>query len=157
MKTYTVKEIATMLNTNPETVRRWIRNGKLHAKKTSNKSGNIILETSLNTFASTMPKYQKIINSNVSNTLIEASAIVASSILSGIIAEKNRSENIEYDSEKVIQLINDEISKSTHRIENKEKSIHQLEFEINDEKNKIEYLKSILNEVKRKDDSNDRK
>lgn len=25
MKTYTVKEISEMLNTNPETVRRWIR------------------------------------------------------------------------------------------------------------------------------------
>jgi transposase-like protein len=27
MKTYSVKEIADLLGTNPETVRRWIRNG----------------------------------------------------------------------------------------------------------------------------------
>ena len=31
MDTYSVKEIADMLNTNPETVRRWIRSGKLEA------------------------------------------------------------------------------------------------------------------------------
>ena len=31
MNTYTVKEIADMLKTNPETVRRWIRLGKLEA------------------------------------------------------------------------------------------------------------------------------
>ena len=29
MKSYNVKEIAEMLNTNPETVRRWIRDKKL--------------------------------------------------------------------------------------------------------------------------------
>ena len=31
MKTYSVKEIADLLNTNPETVRRWIRDKKLEA------------------------------------------------------------------------------------------------------------------------------
>lgn len=31
MDTYSVKEIADMLNTNPETVRRWIRSGNLEA------------------------------------------------------------------------------------------------------------------------------
>ncbi|MCI6533911.1 MAG: helix-turn-helix domain-containing protein [Lachnospiraceae bacterium] len=151
MKTYTVKEIADMLNTNPETVRRWIRNGKLHAEKNSNKSGNVILETSLNTFASTMPKYQKMISSNVSNALIGTSAAVASSLISGIIAEMNRNENLEYDDRTVIQLLNDEILKSSERIDNKEKSIHQLELEIDEEKNKIKYLTGLLSEVKRKD------
>lgn len=151
MKTYTVKEIADMLNTNPETVRRWIRNGKLHAEKNSNKSGNIILETSLNTFASTMPKYQKMISSNVSNALVGTGAAVATSLISGIIAEMNRNEKLEYDDKTVIQLLNDEISKSMERIDNKEKSIRQLELEIDEEKNKIEYLTGLLSEVKRKD------
>ena len=36
MDTYSVKEIADMLNTNPETVRRWIRSGKLEAIQESN-------------------------------------------------------------------------------------------------------------------------
>lgn len=37
MKTYSVKEIAEMLNTNPETVRRWIRDKKLDATIESKK------------------------------------------------------------------------------------------------------------------------
>jgi len=37
MDTYSVREIADMLNTNPETVRRWIRPGKLEAIQESRK------------------------------------------------------------------------------------------------------------------------
>ena len=37
MKTYSVKEIAEMLNANPETVRRWIRDKKLDATIESKK------------------------------------------------------------------------------------------------------------------------
>lgn len=37
MKTYSVKEIAEMLNANPETVRRWIRDKKLNATIESKK------------------------------------------------------------------------------------------------------------------------
>ena len=44
MKTYNVKEIAEMLNTNPETVRRWIRDKKLDATIVSKKGGHIIYE-----------------------------------------------------------------------------------------------------------------
>lgn len=39
MKTYTVKEIAELLGTNPETVRRWIRDGKVQAEANSMKKG----------------------------------------------------------------------------------------------------------------------
>lgn len=39
MKSYNVKEIAEMLNTNPETVRRWIRDKKLDATIVSKKGG----------------------------------------------------------------------------------------------------------------------
>ena len=37
MESYSVKQIAEMLNTQPETVRRWIRTGKLTAHKNSRK------------------------------------------------------------------------------------------------------------------------
>lgn len=37
MSEYNVKQISEMLNINPETVRRWIRNGKLDAKQASKK------------------------------------------------------------------------------------------------------------------------
>lgn len=59
MKTYSVKEIADLLGTNPETVRRWIRNGKLQAVDNSKKKGvdKVILEGALNAFLKTSPKY----------------------------------------------------------------------------------------------------
>lgn len=59
MKTYTVKEIAELLGTNPETVRRWIRDGKLQAVTNSKKKGEnkVILEGALNAFLKASPKY----------------------------------------------------------------------------------------------------
>ena len=57
MDTYSVREIADMLNTNPETVRRWIRPGKLEAIQESRKCGNIVTKPMLNAFLKTSPKY----------------------------------------------------------------------------------------------------
>ena len=50
MDTYSVKEIADMLNTNPETVRRWIRSGKLEAIQESRKGGNVVTKSMLDAF-----------------------------------------------------------------------------------------------------------
>ncbi|MBR1435985.1 MAG: helix-turn-helix domain-containing protein, partial [Bacteroidales bacterium] len=47
MKTFSVKQIAEMLGTNPETVRRWIRENKMSAIQTSRKNGNIVTESEL--------------------------------------------------------------------------------------------------------------
>lgn len=51
MDTYSVKEIADMLNTNPETVRRWIRSGKLEAIQESRKGGNVVTKSMLDAIA----------------------------------------------------------------------------------------------------------
>ena len=47
MKFFNVKQISDMLETNPETVRRWIRDGKLVAEQSSRKSGTVVSEESL--------------------------------------------------------------------------------------------------------------
>ncbi len=60
MKTYSVNEIAALLDTNPETVRRWIRNNELIAEQTSRKAGNQITEANLLTFLRSKPKYTAI-------------------------------------------------------------------------------------------------
>lgn len=57
MDTYSVKEIAGMLNTNPETVRRWIRSGKLEAIQESRKGGNVVTKAMLDAFLKNSPKY----------------------------------------------------------------------------------------------------
>ena len=48
MDTYTVKEVAKMMNTSEETVRRWIRSGKLKANMDSRKKGSVITDAMLN-------------------------------------------------------------------------------------------------------------
>jgi len=55
MKNYTVKEIASLLSVNEETVRRWVRSGELSARQISRKSGNVISEENLNAFLASHP------------------------------------------------------------------------------------------------------
>lgn len=68
MDTYSVKEIADMLNTNPETVRRWIRSGKLEAIQESRKGGNVVTKAMLDAFLKNSPKYAGIGNWVISTT-----------------------------------------------------------------------------------------
>ena len=53
MDTYTVKEVAKMMNTSEETVRRWIRSGKLKANMNSRKKGSVITDAMLREFTKT--------------------------------------------------------------------------------------------------------
>lgn len=55
----TVKEISKRLNVNPETVRRWIREGKLESTQDSRKKGNFIKESDFLAFCDTHRKYYK--------------------------------------------------------------------------------------------------
>lgn len=59
MKEYSVKDIADLLGTNQETVRRWIRSGKLKAVDNSGKKGEnkVVLDSALTAFLKTTPKY----------------------------------------------------------------------------------------------------
>lgn len=61
METYSVKQIAGMLNIKPETGRRWIRSGELKAEQSSKKDGNVITEGDLNKFLMSSPKYAGLI------------------------------------------------------------------------------------------------
>lgn len=57
MKYYTVNDISKILRVNPETVRRWVRNGELISVKSSRKTGNKISEIALEDFIRNHPKY----------------------------------------------------------------------------------------------------
>lgn len=59
MKQYTVNDISKMLCVNPETVRRWVRNGELISVKSSRKTGNKISEIALEDFIRKHPKYNR--------------------------------------------------------------------------------------------------
>ena len=78
MKTYSVKEIADLLNTNPETVRRWIRDKKLDATIESKKGGHIIYESALHTFLKSSPKYAS----------IASMSLISTAMIGGLITQK---------------------------------------------------------------------
>ena len=64
MKKYNVQQISELLNVTPETVRRWIREGKINAKQTSKKEGNVgnvIEESDLQKFVEKVPKYAGVV------------------------------------------------------------------------------------------------
>ena len=96
MKTYSVKQIAGMLNTNPETVRRWIRDDKLKAVQVSRKDGNVVTEAELERFIKATPKYLSKVTagaglaalSPIAGIGVLAGGIVASAIL-GYCEEKS--------------------------------------------------------------------
>jgi excisionase family DNA binding protein len=56
MKTYSIEAIALLLNVNNETVRRWVRSGKLKARMVSKKSGYVIEEQDLKEFLNNSKK-----------------------------------------------------------------------------------------------------
>lgn len=74
MKTYSVAEIAKLLNVNKETVRRWIRSGQLKSTQKSKRDGNVIDELDLFEFVQTKPKYRNMVGVpklQISNTIIK--------------------------------------------------------------------------------------
>lgn len=70
MMTYSVAHVANGLNVNEETVRRWIRSGKLKSTMSSRKVGCVISEQELLEFMEANPKYGREldISSTIKNT-----------------------------------------------------------------------------------------
>lgn len=66
MADYSVYDVSEMLHVNPETVRRWIKRGKLKSIKNSNKEGHVISESNLYVFA-TGTKYTKYVDDSKTN------------------------------------------------------------------------------------------
>ena len=147
------QQVADILKTNPETVRRWIRSGKLKAEKTSNKTGNVILESSLENFGKIMPKYNQLIANNLvhysaSSTLIGAATVLTASIIGGIYKSKEEEidkSKIDFKELKKIVLV--ELNSRKKALIEKEKTLAMLEKDISDEKEKINDLSELLSKI----------
>lgn len=146
-----------MLNTNPETVRRWIRSGKLEAIQSSRKKGNVVTNAMLTSFIERTPKYAGI-TTGVSLTAVSAATVgmpllglvaIGATVASSVKGRELKA--IEQDSEEQIKedeirkhlLLNIQIAKDN--IKGKEKIIENLQKEIEKEKKYIEETTRILN------------
>ena len=157
MKTYTVKEIADLLGTNPETVRRWIRDGKLQAEANSKKKGEnkVILEEALTAFLKTSPKYAA-----MAKTSLIGAAVLPTVMVGGLIAQKlidsEQLKKARISTQDVILFLQSEIQKCQDAIKSKESAIHQLRKQIQaDETQIMEFQKLIESLSNEKEDAHE--
>lgn len=156
MNTYTVKEIADMLKTNPETVRRWIRLGKLEADQSSRKGGNVVSEQSLNEFLKTTPKYAGIAASTIGFLglpgLIAGVPILTATLLGTMAVQKNITEehlkNAQISVPEMLKFIDASIKSSEKTVLAKKEEISKLYLEIKAEENHIQELKVLKEKLK---------
>ncbi len=138
MKTYSVKEIADLLNTNPETVRRWIRDKKLEATIESKKGGHIVYESALHTFLKSSPKYAS----------IASTALISTAMIGGLIAQKiidvEQLKRARISDADIIKFLKSEIDARKVSIKNKEDSISQLNMQIKSEQIQIDAFQQMI-------------
>ena len=141
MKTYSVKDIAEMLNTNPETVRRWIRDKKLEATIESKKGGHIVYESALHTFLKTSPKYAS----------IAGAVLLPSVMVGGLLAQKiidnEQLKKAQISNEDIVNFLNSEIELKRASIQNKEEGIQHLKLQIESEQIQIEAFQKMIDSL----------
>lgn len=146
MKTYSVKEIATMLSTNPETVRRWIRNKKLDATISSKKGGHIIYETALLDFLKSSPKYAA-----TAKASLMGAAVMSSVMLGSLVAQKlidvGQLKKARISTKDTIMFLQGEIQKCQEAIISKESTIKQLQKQIETDEAQIVEFQKLINSL----------
>lgn len=156
METYSVKQVADMLNTKPETVRRWIRSGKLEAEQSSRKDGNVITEEGLNKFLKSSPKYAGfIVGAAISSIAVPIAAIplaggIVASYLAASKMEKDR-ENPSFSRNDFKKYLEEEIARRDASMKQKLKTIEQIQQEIANDQQQISECKFVLSQLEEKE------
>lgn len=152
MDTYTVKQIAEMFNTQPETVRRWIRNGKLQAEKSSRKEGHVITDADLNNFLKSSPKYAGMAAGITALGI--ATPVAAIPLVGGIAAtfmaasKKQKAKGEEtIPKEEVKKYLNEEIERRRKSIQQKMSTIEQIQREITNDQQQIAECNFVLEQI----------
>lgn len=150
MKTYSVKEIAEMLNTNPETVRRWIRDKKLDATIESKKGGHIVYESALHEFLKSSPKYAAAAKASLAGAIAGA-AVLPTVMVGGLIAQKlidaEQLKKARISNKDVVNFLREEIKKYTEAINAKEDTIHQLRKQIEADQWQIAEFQKLIDSL----------
>lgn len=141
MKTFTVKQVAEILKTNEETVRRWIRSGKLGATLNSKKSGHVISADSLNRFLSSTPKYAATVKESFAVSPL-ALSIVMGSVLGGLVALTGNTKRVT--SKDVERCIKEKIRDYEKSVAKKEAQLAKLQEEIAQERQMMDKYQYAL-------------
>ena len=150
MKTYSVKEIADLLGTSQETVRRWIRDGKLQAVDDTKKKGEnkVILESALKSFIDASPKYAAAMAISLPfGTGIIAGAGVTSALLAVKRAEAQRLSKAKIGADSVYAFLATRISEERAKLENMLTERTELDKKIQIETEVLNQLVDNLREL----------
>ena len=157
MKTYNVREISELLDTNQETVRRWIRSGKLEAEKESRKTGNVVSEEALYRFLKSTTKYAGIAaGMAIANPIVGIPSVVgavSAGFVSSLINSDKRKKSAAISRSDVENFLEIEIRKCKKQINAKQDTINQLKEELLMEQNKLEEYEFALNQLNELNDS----
>lgn len=150
MKTYNVKEIAEMLNTNPETVRRWIRDKKLDATIESKKGGHIVYEAALNEFLKSSPKYAAAAKASLAG-VVGGATVLPTAMVGGLVAQKlidaKQLKKARITNKDVINFLSGEIQRYIEAIKAKEETIFQLQKQIEADQLQITEFKKLIDSL----------
>lgn len=148
MKNYSVQQIAEMLGTNPETVRRWIRDKKLPAVQVSRKDGNVVTEDELQKFLKASPKYLPRFTGYMAGL---APVVAIPLLLGGLLGSKvagymddKKNYDVRVRPEDIEKYLTENITAHTESIKRKQASIKQLQDEIATEEQQLEQLKYLM-------------
>ena len=109
MDTYTVKEVAKMMNTSEETVRRWIRSGKLKANMNSRKKGSVITDAMLREFAKNTPKYATALATPIGG-IVAASTLLLGTLVAKNVEKGEVIKNSTVDSEEIKKILKENLA-----------------------------------------------
>lgn len=151
MEYYSVKQIAEMLSTNPETVRRWIRKKKLKAEQVSRKDGNVITGEELQRFLNATPKYlpKVAMASSVVSPAVGLVSLAGTFAVGAMLRHLEEKKGVNITTmadmaEKLKMCFQDEVSKLQSSLAQKQELIEQTDREIVEIQQKIEEYRYLL-------------
>lgn len=127
MDSYTVKQVSQLLKTNEETVRRWIRSGKLPATLVSKKGGHTITADSLKEFVKQTPKYAPILAASLALSPFTMSAVIGS-VIGGLLVLAESSKSVTAND--VESFLKKKIATQEKTLKKKESQLKKLQEEI---------------------------
>lgn len=142
MSSYTVKQIADMFKTNEETVRRWIRSGKLAATQNSKKSGNIVSSAVLDQFIKKTPKYASVVATSFAASPVAMSFIVGS-LLGGLLALIGEKKDTISKAD-VEEVLKKKIVSHDKNLKIKKAELRKIQMEIEEEQQNLDKYKYAL-------------
>ena len=127
MKTYTVEEVAKLLNIDKETVRRWLRDKKkksgLGTEMKSKKEGYVITESTLDALLSAHPKYTAIATTSMISGLLAGGVLLSTALLIDMVKKNLQDDNPQISPILLKQFIEKEIKESKNSIRKRKEDI----------------------------------